>query len=359
MMPTMKESVTRPRRAGAFSIQSKGARQAIAKTRNAAGGKRMRQEIPVMSESAMAIPPISLMTGISWRILFPPAAFLVFAMAWRAPFDWIENAPALLGLVTLSFIVGIIALGGPSHQLLSTLWKPEVKQGELADYLYLVAATLGATISPYLLYFYSSGAREEHWTSSSLLLNRVTAIVGMSFGSIGSIALIFLGAMVLQPLNMRASTLGELGLSMAKALGPFGALLFAVALFATCLGAALEVVLGVSYNIAQGFGWEWGEDKKPVEAARFNLVLIIFLLVAVAIGLMGIDPLKLALAGSTVIALFLPISLFPFLVLMNNPQYLGDKTNGRFSNIAIICILLIAFVVAFVSIPLDILSGGG
>ena len=302
---------------------------------------------------------LSLMTGISWRILFPPAAFLVFAMAWRAPFDWIENAPALLGLVTLSFIVGIIALGGPSHQLLSTLWKPEVKQGELADYLYLVAATLGATISPYLLYFYSSGAREEHWTSNSLLLNRVTAIVGMSFGSLGSIALIFLGAMVLQPLNMQASSLGELGLSMAKALGPFGALLFAVALFATCLGAALEVVLGVSYNIAQGFGWEWGEDKKPVEAARFNLVLIIFLLVAVAIGLMGIDPLQLALAGSTVIALFLPISLFPFLVLMNDPQYLGDKTNGRFSNIAIICILLIAFVVAFVSIPLEILSGGG
>ncbi|TMC95147.1 MAG: divalent metal cation transporter, partial [Chloroflexi bacterium] len=34
---------------------------------------------------------LSLMTGISWRILFPPAAFLVFAMAWRAPFDWIEN----------------------------------------------------------------------------------------------------------------------------------------------------------------------------------------------------------------------------------------------------------------------------
>ena len=302
---------------------------------------------------------LSLMTGISWRILFPLAAFLVFAMAWRAPFDWIENAPALLGLLTLSFIVGIIALGGPSHQLLSTLWKPEVKQGELADYLYLVAATLGATISPYLLYFYSSGAREEHWTSSSLLLNRVTAIVGMSFGSLGSIALIFLGAMVLQPLNMQGSLLGELGLSMAKALGPFGALLFAVALFATCLGAALEVVLGVSYNIAQGFGWEWGEDKKPVEAARFNLVLIIFLLVAVAIGLMGIDPLQLALAGSTVIALFLPISLFPFLVLMNDPQYLGDKTNGRFSNIAIICILLIAFVVAFVSIPLEILSGGG
>jgi len=302
---------------------------------------------------------LSLFTGISWHYLFPVAALLVWIISWRAPFDFIENVPALLGLVTLSFLVGVAVLGAPPKELLTTLWKPDVKQGEFADYFYLVAATLGATISPYLLYFYSSGAGEEKWSRSSLLLNRVTAIVGMSFGSLGSLALVVLAALVLQPLNMNASTLGELGLAMAKPLGPVGALLFATALFATCLGAALEVVLAVSYLIAQGFGWEWGEDKKPVEAARFNLVLTIFLVVAVLIGLLGMDPLQLALLASTVIALFLPISLTPFLVLMNDKQYLGDKTNGRFTNIAMVIILIIAFVVAAVSLPLEILTGGG
>jgi Mn2+/Fe2+ NRAMP family transporter len=301
---------------------------------------------------------LSLFTGISWHYLFPVAALLVFIMAWRAPFDWIENGPAILGLLTLSFIIGIIALGGPSHELLSTLWAPQIQQGNLTDYLYLTAAILGATVSPYLLYFYSSGAREENWSGSSLLLNRVTAIVGMGFGSMGSIALVVLAAIVLRPLNMNANTLGEIGLTMAKALGPIGALLFAAVLFTTCLGAALEVVLGVSYNIAQGFGWEWGENKKPVEAARFNLTIIVFLVIAFIIGLSGIDPLQLALLASTVIALFLPISLSPFLVLMNSPIYLGDKTNKRFTNIAVICILLIAFIVAIVSIPLEIISGG-
>jgi Mn2+/Fe2+ NRAMP family transporter len=181
----------------------------------------------------------------------------------------------------------------------------------------------------------------------------------MGFGSIGSMALVFLGAIVLQPLNMTSNTLGELGLAMAKPLGMVGSLLFAGTLFATCLGAALEVVLGVSYNVAQGFGWEWGEGKKPVEAARFNLVLTIFLLVAVAIGSIGIDPLKLALFASTIIALFLPISLSPFLILMNDRQYLGDKTNGRFTNIAVVCILIMAFIVALVSLPLEIFTGGG
>jgi Mn2+/Fe2+ NRAMP family transporter len=119
------------------------------------------------------------------------------------------------------------------------------------------------------------------------------------------------------------------------------------------------VLLAVSYNIAQGFGWEWGENKKPVEAARFNLVIICFLLIAVIISLFGTDPLQMALLASTVIALFLPLSLLPFLVLMNDPQYVGDKTNGRITNLAVMVILLIAFVVALVSLPLQLLSGGG
>lgn len=302
---------------------------------------------------------LSLLTGISWHYLFPVAAFLVFIMAWRAPFDWIENAPALFGLLALAFVVAVVALGGPPKEILPTLWKPDVKQGELASYLYLVAAILGATISPYLLFFYSSGAREEDWSGSSLLLNRITAFAGMGFGSLSSIGIVLLGAIVLQPLNLNANTLGELGLGMAKPFGVVGSLLFAAILFITCFGAALEVLLGVSYNIAQGFGWEWGENKKPVEAARFNLVIIVFLLIAIVIGLLGIDPLQLALFASTVIALFLPISLSPILILMNDPQYLGDKINGRLTNIAVVFILLIAFLVAVVSMPLQLLSGGG
>jgi Mn2+/Fe2+ NRAMP family transporter len=284
---------------------------------------------------------------------------LVFVMAWRAPFDWIENAPALLGLTILAFVAAVFALGGPSRGLLPTLWQPDIKSGGLPTYLYLVAAILGSTISPYLLYFYSSGAREENWSGKSLLLNRVTAYVGMGFGSLGSLALIVLTAMVLHPLHMDGNSLQEIGQPLGHAFGRVGIILFAIALFSTCLGAALEVVLGVSYLISQGFGWEWGENKKPAQAARFNLVIILFLCLAMVIGLLGIDPLQLALFASTVIALLLPFSLFPFLVLMNDKQYLGERVNTRTANMAILAILLIAFVVALISLPLQILSGGG
>lgn len=301
---------------------------------------------------------ISLLTGVEWVYLVPPCALLVWLMVWRAPFSLIENGPSLLGLVTLSFVVGIVALGGPSPDLLRSLWRPTIERGEWAAYLFLATAILGAVISPYLLFFYSSGAREERWSRRDLSLNRITAMLGMGFGSITSIALIVLSAMVLQPRDISGITLSEVGLSMAEAFGPLGARLFAVALFTTCLGAALEIVLSIGYNVAQGFGWEWGERKKPVEAPRFNLVLLLFLGGGFAIATFGIDPLQLALFGSAFTALTLPIALFPFLVLMNDREYLKDKVNKRWNNIAVIAVLGLAFVVAVVSLPLLILSGG-
>lgn len=119
------------------------------------------------------------------------------------------------------------------------------------------------------------------------------------------------------------------------------------------------MVLGVGYTIAQGFGWEWSQDKKPAQAARYNLVMIIFLLLALVIGFIGPDPLQLALLASTIIALFLPLSLLPFLVIMNNRDYLGTNTNKAWTNLALLVILMLSFGVAVVSLPLEILSGGG
>jgi Mn2+/Fe2+ NRAMP family transporter len=279
-------------------------------------------------------------------------------MVWRAPFGLIENGPSLLGLTALALVLAVAVVGPPSAEVISTLWRPTIEDGKIAEYLFVAAAILGAVISPYLMYFYSSGAGEERWSRRSLGLNRMTAVLGMGFGSITALALIVLTAMILGPQGIEGGTLPEIGLVLSTPFGRVGAILFAVILFATCLGAALEVVLSLAYNVAQGFGWEWGETRTPVDAPRFNLVLLVFLGAGLAFSLIGGDPLRLALLGSAVTALVLPISLLPFLVLMNDPRYLQDKTNGNLGNIALVAILGIASIVAAVSMPLLLVTGG-
>ena len=51
------------------------------------------------------------------------------------------------------------------------------------------------------------------------------------------------------------------------------------------------------------------------------------------------------------------MAIVPFLFLMNDPIYLGKHRNGWVSNTVVAIILLISFVLAVISIPLEIIGG--
>src|SRR5579884_667116 len=141
----------------------------------------------------------------------------------------------------------------------------------------IAAGIMGANISPYMLYFYSSGAREEGWSERSLGVDRATAILGIGLGGLGQLAILLLSAMALEPLHIQDSTHAEIGLPLVVAVGAVGAFLRAAILLTTCCwGTALELCTTIPYIIAQGLGWEWGKDKKPAEAARYSLVVVLF-----------------------------------------------------------------------------------
>ena len=66
------------------------------------------------------------------------------------------------------------------------------------------------------------------------------------------------------------------------------------------------------------------------------------------------DPLKLTIFSMALTAVSLPVTVMPLLVLMNDPDYLGDRTNGWISNAAVLAVSVVACVVALVAIPLQI-----
>lgn len=56
-------------------------------------------------------------------------------------------------------------------------------------------------------------------------------------------------------------------------------------------------------------------------------------------------------------ALSLPFGVVPFLILMNDPTYVGKHRNGWIGNAAVIFIVAMAFVLSIVTTPLEILGG--
>ncbi|MDF5710339.1 MAG: divalent metal cation transporter [Nostoc sp. S4] len=299
---------------------------------------------------------LQLLTGISFQFYALPVALALWLLIWYGNFGLIENGVSVLGLITLVFVVVTCKLH-PSLTEIGSSLLPSLPREDKAHYLFLVVSILGALISPYLFYFYSSGAVEDKWDEGHIGINRAVAGLGMGFGSIVSLGVLIIAAMILKPKGIQVDSYEQAALMLTEPLGYWGFVLFALSLGIACFGAALEVSLDTAYIVAQTFGWNWGESLKPKDAARFSLVYTIFIFLASLLMVFGIDPLQLTLFSMAITAVILPPVIVPFLVLMNDKLYVGKYRNGWISNAVIVFTIGLTFVLAIVAIPLEFIAG--
>ena len=296
---------------------------------------------------------LELVTGVGFQWWALPVALVTWLLIWKGTFGLIEKGASLLGLVTLCLVVGAVVVHPPWNEVAAGLL-PTLPDHQPAHYWFIVVSILGASISPYLFFFYSSGAIEDKWDASYLNTNRAVAGLGMSFGTLISVAVLVVAAVVLLPRGIKAEDYHELPMLLTPIFGRWGFYLFAASLGIACFGAAQEISLEIAYFIAQGFGWNWGEDQRPRDTPRFSLVYTLTIFVAALLVLAGIDPLKMTIFSMALTSATLPLSILPFLVLMNDEHYVGEQRNGWFSNAVVVFVILLAFVLAVVSIPLEI-----
>ncbi len=300
---------------------------------------------------------LELATGISFPWWALPAALVIWLIIWKGTFGVIEKGVAILGLVTLCFVVGAFILNPPWSQVLKGAL-PSLPQHDSTHYWFVAVSILGATISPYLYFFYSAGAIEDEWNEGHVNINRVIAIGGMTFGAGISIAVLVLAAMIFAPKGVKFEHYSQLPQLLTPVFGNWGFRLVVASVGIACLGAAMEITLQIAYLTAQGFGWNWSENQHPSAEARFSFVYTVTILLGALSTLVGVDPLKLTIFAMALTAASLPVSIVPFLFLMNDYSYVRVYRNGWFSNAVVIAIIGLAFVLAVVAIPLQIFGGG-
>jgi Mn2+/Fe2+ NRAMP family transporter len=300
---------------------------------------------------------LELATGIRFPWWAIPVAFVIWLILWKGTFGVIEKGVSMLGLVTLCFIVGAFLLNPPWSQVAKSAL-PSLPQHDSAHYWFGAVSILGASISPYLFFFYSSGAIEDEWKEDYVGINRIIATAGMSFGSVISISVLILAAMIFAPQGVKFEHYSQLPALLTPVFGYWGFWLVVASVGIACMGAAMEIALEMAYFTAQGFGWNWSENQPPKTEARFATAYTLAIILGAISTLIGIDPLKLTIFSMTVTAATLPVSIVPFLFLMNDYSYVRVYRNGWLSNIVVIAIIGLAFVLALVSIPLQIFGGG-
>jgi Mn2+/Fe2+ NRAMP family transporter len=302
------------------------------------------------------------LTGAPYLPMCIASTVALIASMWVLPFKWIERTYGLLGLFMLVFIVALVAIHPPWDRVAAG-FAPRVPRGlsakELLTYFYFVVAIFSAVMFPYEAYFYSSGGVEERWGPKDLLTNRVTSIVGMTFGSLLSIAMVAIGAQLFAPADVAPQIPGSVALQTAIPLGKIGLLLGLVGMLFAVAGAAVETCMANAYSVAQFFGWEWGRRSKPWLAPRFTLAWIALMLLALVIVLAGVEVMTLVDFAVVFSIVVLPLSYLPLMLLAGDKSYMGQYANKLLATVLGWLYFAIVTVAAIAAVPLYLLTSGG
>jgi Mn2+/Fe2+ NRAMP family transporter len=301
-----------------------------------------------------------LASGVNYLLWMPLAAIAVWLVIWRVKFSHLEKVFGLLGLLLIIFAVALWKLGPDWGQLMHQAARPgPIGHETWATYAYYAIALFGAAMTPYEVFFFSSGGVEEKWGRNDLGTERTNVFIGFPLGGLLSLAIAGCAAVLYLPAGIKVDTLGQVTLPTAVAFGKFGLAIVLIGVFAATFGAALETSLSCGYTIAQYFGWQWGKFVRPRQASRFHLVIIICLALSILVLLTAVDPVKVTEYSVVFAAMALPLTYLPILIIANDPDYMGKATNGRVLNFFALVYLGLLLLASIAAIPLMIITKAG
>lgn len=303
---------------------------------------------------------IEIVTGINYLVWVPLVAALVWLVVWRMSFTLMENVFGIVGLCLLVYIVALFVM--PTDW--GSLWHGATHPWVPADqghpmYLFYAVSLFGACLVPYQVIFFSSGGREEKWTTKSLPEMRANAVIGFPLGGLLSIAIMAAAAIVLRPAQIKVGHLSDVLLPISHAVGPVGLVFAVIGFVAAMFAAACECALSIGYSVGQFFGWGWGKQRPPRDQPRFHVVCLLAVVAATAFILTSLDPVAITLVSVVLGAAAVPLTYFPVLVVANDRDYMGERVNRGWSNGLALIFLILMVITSIATLPLIFFTKAG
>jgi Mn2+/Fe2+ NRAMP family transporter len=199
-----------------------------------------------------------------------------------------------------------------------------------ADYLTVVVAVLGTTISPYL-FFWQAGEEVEDINEapgvkplerapedarSEFGRIRVDTYLGMALSNFVALAIMIAAAATLNAHGVtNIQTSSQAAQALRPIAGPLVFWVFALGIVGTGLLAVPVLAGSAAYALGEAFGWHVGLARKLGRARAFYGALVVAMLVGMALNFTPIDPIK-ALFWSAVINGVVAVPVMVMMMLM-------------------------------------------
>ncbi len=198
------------------------------------------------------------------------------------------------------------------------------------DFVAVVVAVFGTTISPYLFFWQASQEVEElrggnGMSSLTSTLEdarrhlhriKIDTYVGMGFSNLIAFFIILSAAVTLHVAGItQIQTSAQAAQALRPIAGEFSFLLFSLGIIGTGMLAVPVLAGATAYAVADSFGWRQGLDRKLFEATEFYAIIAIATLGGLLLDFTPIDPIK-ALFWSAVINGVIAVPIMIVMMLM-------------------------------------------
>ena len=337
------------------SIQEMCARIGLVTSQGLAGTLKTNYSKPVLYLMLLFSFPAIVMNigadiagmGAVGNLLFPSIKATYFSLGFTImllvliiylPYKKIASVLKYLCLVLLVYLIVPFLYKQDWVAVLKATFIPSIKFDK--DFISILVAILGTTISPYL-FFWQATMEVEDKKEKNLMVNkriisemRKDVDFGMLFSNLVMFFIILTtGSVLFNGGIHQIDTVEQAAQALKPLAGNAAYLLFAVGVIGTGL-LAIPVLSGsLSYIVTESFGWKEGLDKKFQKAKAFYLIIGISLILGLTLNYIGLSPVKALIYSAILYGLTAPVLIAIILHISNNKKIMGKNTNGKISNI--------------------------
>ena len=339
------------------SIQEMCARIGLVTSRGLAGTIRTNYSKPVLYLMLFFSFPAIIMNigadiagmGAVGNLLIPSIKATYFSLAFTLvllvlivylPYQKIAAILKYLCLVLLVYLIVPFLYRQNLPAILKATFIPKIKFNK--DFIGILVAILGTTISPYLFFWQTTMEAEDmkkrkiYIVVNKKIMNEMKQDVdfGMLFSNLVMFFIILTTGSVLFNANIhQIDTVEQAAQALRPLAGNAAYLLFAIGILGTGF-LAIPVLSGsLSYIFTESFGWKEGLDKKFHNAKAFYIIMAISLILGLSLNYIGISPIKALIYSAILYGLTAPVLIALILHISNNKKIMGKNTNGKVSNI--------------------------
>jgi len=243
-----------------------------------------------------------------------------------------------LGIIALCYVIEIIIVKPEWPSLLPAMVVPTID----VNSIYVALAMLGAVVMPHNIFLHSNVIHSRKWgiseqeKASVLRYEKIDTFTAMMLGWLVNSAMVIVAADVFFHSHVAVAGIEQAAATLRPLAGPLAGLLFSIAFLLAGVGSSVTSSMAEA-NVITGF---LGKPEDP-RTSLYKIAVFVTALPSFVIALFATNTLRILIFSQAVLAIQLPFTLVPLLILCRSGKVMGRFKSGLWEFVAAVFISVV------------------